>query len=295
MGNDTNKKIELENSLTRDILSEQIIELSDQISSIPEFPKLTEYKTELQTIISKLGNEDILSAISTLEAKIQPVTVESKEIDIMPILEQLKAIQGEMKPLELPEFKFGQNGRLLVSDVGGGGTRAVSVVDSGGDDVNIAKEAKQDDLITELKLKADLTETQPVSNASLPLPAGASTEEKQDDVIAAIDAIEGSVLVITNAIEETAYDLTSSFSEVTSIASAFILDNIELNFTTAEEKTITITSSNGTVIWSDTNTDQSVYLSNMNIAFSGTENITVAVTAFSSAGTMDCILRTRNQ
>jgi len=184
MGNDTNKKIELENSLTRDILSEQIIELSDQISSIPEFPKLTEYKSELQTIISKLGNEDILSAISTLEAKIQPVTVESKEIDIMPILEQLKAIQGEMKPLELPEFKFGQNGRLLVSDVGGGGTRAVSVVDSGGDDVNMAKEAKQDDIITELKLKADLTETQPVSNASLPLPAGASTEEKQDTQIA---------------------------------------------------------------------------------------------------------------
>jgi len=35
-------------------------------------------------------------------------------------------------------------------------------------------ESKQDDLITELKLKADLTETQPVSNASLPLPSGAS-------------------------------------------------------------------------------------------------------------------------
>jgi len=161
-----------------EVIINQIGELANMVSAIPtSSPKLTEYKSELQTIISKLGNEDILSAISTLEAKIQPVTVESKEIDIMPILEQLKAIQGEMKPLELPEFKFGQNGRLLVSDVGGGGTRAVSVVDSGGDDVNIAKEAKQDDLITELKLKADLTETQPVSNASLPLPAGASTEE----------------------------------------------------------------------------------------------------------------------
>jgi len=40
-------------------------------------------------------------------------------------------------------------------------------------------ESKQDDLITELKLKADLTETQPVSNASLPLPSGASTSLKQ--------------------------------------------------------------------------------------------------------------------
>jgi len=35
------------------------------------------------------------------------------------------------------------------------------------------------DLLTELQLKADLTETQPVSNASLPLPAGASTSAKQ--------------------------------------------------------------------------------------------------------------------
>ena len=175
-----------------EVIINQIGELANMVSAIPtSSPKLTEYKSELQTIISKLGNEDILSAISTLEAKIQPVTVESKEIDIMPILEQLKAIQGEIKPLELPEFKFGQNGRLLVSDVGGGGTRAVSVVDSGGDDVNIAKEAKQDDLITELKLKADLTETQPVSNASLPLPAGASTEEKQDTQISALNNLVG--------------------------------------------------------------------------------------------------------
>ena len=50
-----------------------------------------------------------------------------------------------------------------------------------------ATETKQDDnitalgnLLTELQLKADLTETQPVSLASLPLATGASTEAKQD-------------------------------------------------------------------------------------------------------------------
>lgn len=42
-----------------------------------------------------------------------------------------------------------------------------------------ATSAKQDILLTELQLKADLTETQPVSNASLPLPTGASTSAKQ--------------------------------------------------------------------------------------------------------------------
>lgn len=38
-------------------------------------------------------------------------------------------------------------------------------------------------LLTELQLKADLSETQPVSAASLPLPTGAATEAKQDSGI----------------------------------------------------------------------------------------------------------------
>ena len=43
----------------------------------------------------------------------------------------------------------------------------------------LATTAKQDTLLTELQLKADLTETQPVSAASLPLPAGAATSAAQ--------------------------------------------------------------------------------------------------------------------
>ena len=50
--------------------------------------------------------------------------------------------------------------------------------------INPATEEKQDDILTELQLKADLTETQPVSAASLPLPTGAATEAKQDTIIA---------------------------------------------------------------------------------------------------------------
>lgn len=58
-----------------------------------------------------------------------------------------------------------------------------------------ATEAKQDttitalaDLLTELQLKADLTETQPVSAASLPLPTGAATEATLASVLAKIIA-----------------------------------------------------------------------------------------------------------
>lgn len=45
--------------------------------------------------------------------------------------------------------------------------------------VNPATADKQDLLLTELQKKADLTETQPVSAASLPLPSGAATSAKQ--------------------------------------------------------------------------------------------------------------------
>jgi len=45
-------------------------------------------------------------------------------------------------------------------------------------------------LLTELQLKADLTETQPVSAAALPLPAGAATAAHQVTIQGYIDAIE---------------------------------------------------------------------------------------------------------
>ena len=176
----------------------------------------------------------------------------------------------------------------------GGDNNLKQLSDSGGIiAINPATEDKQDDIITELKLKADLAETQPVSNASLPLPAGASTEEKQDDLISSVCA-GSSKLVITNAINETAFDLNAAaFSEITSISNDYILDNIEFNFSTEEEKTISVVSSDGTTIWEETNTNKSVHLSNMNIGFNGGENITVTVTQFSSAGTMDCILKVK--
>lgn len=45
-------------------------------------------------------------------------------------------------------------------------------------------------LLAELELKADLSETQPVSAASLPLPSGASTEAKQDAVLSDLLSIQ---------------------------------------------------------------------------------------------------------
>lgn len=68
-------------------------------------------------------------------------------------------------------------GRLDVNaTVTPSGTQNVDVV---ANTIGLATAAKQDTLLTELQLKADLTETQPVSAASLPLPTNASTSALQ--------------------------------------------------------------------------------------------------------------------
>ncbi len=45
-------------------------------------------------------------------------------------------------------------------------------------------------LLADSQAKADLSETQPVSAASLPLPTGAATAAKQDTLLAAVDGLE---------------------------------------------------------------------------------------------------------
>jgi hypothetical protein len=111
-------------------------------------------------------------------------------------------------------------------------------------------------------------------------------------------------LVIDNALDFTNYDLNAlAFSEVTNISNDYILDNIELNFSTNESKTITVLSSDGTILWggdvdtSSQNLGYNTTAKHFNLifeqGFNGSENITVNVTQLTSAGTMDCILKVR--
>ena len=180
---ETNKGIKKEHEKTRDEIKKidsrsdilaSLKKVSKKISEIPtshpQFPKLESYKKELQTIIEKLGNEDVVKAVESLQssiAQIKPVEIKETEIDTNPIIEQLKLLLDKIEPIKLPPFKFTDSGRLMVAEIGGGGTRNVNTVDSAGQDVNVATEEKQDALITELEKKADLTETQPVSDSDL--------------------------------------------------------------------------------------------------------------------------------
>lgn len=62
--------------------------------------------------------------------------------------------------------------------------------------VDAVNGAKLDALLTELQLKADLTDTQPVSAASLPLPTGAATEAKQDTGNTSLSSIDGKLTTL---------------------------------------------------------------------------------------------------
>lgn len=113
------------------------------------------------------------------------------------------------------------------------------------------------------------------------------------------------VMAITNAINSTAFDLNASaFNETTNISNDYELDNVEFNFSTAEAKTITVTSADGTILWGgdvDTsasnlgyNTTKQHFFLSFGRGFNANENITVTVTQFTSPGTMDCILKIKS-
>lgn len=81
-------------------------------------------------------------------------------------------------------IKSGNSSDTLTVDPSSKAAR-VTLYDASGNPISgQATSAKQDLLLAELQLKADLTETQPVSAASLPLPSGAATSAKQDLLLA---------------------------------------------------------------------------------------------------------------
>lgn len=99
-------------------------------------------------------------------------------------------------------------------------------------------------------------------------------------------------LVVTNAIDQTAHALGSSaFSATTNISNDYRLSRIEMNFSTALARTITVTTSDGTVLWKRENdTSLNISIDGEGQGFNASENLTVAATQTSGACAMDCVL-----
>ena len=113
------------------------------------------------------------------------------------------------------------------------------------------------------------------------------------DIISGVSQL---VMSVNNAIEKTAYDLNAAaFSETTDITSDFILDNIELKFTTTAARNISITSSDGTIIFEEEdNIDKSLIIPGKNLGFNGGENITVDLSQTGATCLVDVRLRVRS-
>lgn len=113
------------------------------------------------------------------------------------------------------------------------------------------------------------------------------------DIISGVSQL---VMSVNNAIDKTAYDLNAaSFSETTALANDFILDNVEINFTTTAIRDITITSSDGTVLKeSKEHIDKDFVWSALDMGFNGGENITISITQTGAACLVDVKLRARS-
>jgi hypothetical protein len=95
-------------------------------------------------------------------------------------------------------------------------------------------------------------------------------------------------LNVENAISATEHDLNAGpYSGSSSISSDYILSHIQFHFTTTASRNITVTASNGTIIWSETgNTNLDVKIENIDEAFNGGQNFTITVSQTGAA----CVL-----
>jgi len=98
-------------------------------------------------------------------------------------------------------------------------------------------------------------------------------------------------LVVENAITATAYALGgASYSATSAISSDYILDHIQFNFSTAESRDVTVTLSDGTILWSATgDTSLDIVLEDIDKAFNANDNFTIDVTQTGGACAMDVL------
>jgi hypothetical protein len=119
---------------------------------------------------------------------------------------------------------------------------------------------------------------------------------ESDTSFATEETVSQLVMAVTNAIDETAYDLNAAaFSETTNIVNDYDLISVEMNFTTTSIRDITITSPDGTILLEDKdNIDKNFVWADIHQSFKGGENITIDITQVGAACLVDVKLRTQS-
>ncbi len=127
----------------------------------------------------------------------------------------------------------------------------------------------------------------------------ADTSTIIDKIVDTNTIVSQLVMAVNNAINTTAFGLqTSAYSETTNITDDYILDNIEMKFSTTAARDIVVTTSNGVILFEDKDSiEKNLFLpsqGSFNLGFVANDNITIAITQTSTACDITVILRTRS-
>jgi hypothetical protein len=129
-----------------------------------------------------------------------------------------------------------------------------------------------------------------------PVPVTAPSSIPVDDDGGSITVDGIPELNVVNAVSAAAFNLAAApYSATTAIATDFVLNRLEMNFSTTSARDITVTSNAGTVLWNiAADTSRDILVDFEDDAFNGGDNITVAVTQTGGACLMDVKLVATN-
>jgi hypothetical protein len=131
------------------------------------------------------------AAVTVIEDTVDPSNNQPLPVKLTDVTGDINITAGDLN------VQLSHTGATPDSTQIGDGTNVLGITASNEAKViDAAAGTKLDSLLTELQLKADLTDTQPVSAASLPLPTGAATEAKQDTGNTSLSSIDGKLTTL---------------------------------------------------------------------------------------------------
>ena len=147
-------------------------------------------------VVNSSGSVSVNSSGASIQFKKNSALVDVTEDTVtpsnnIPLPVKLSSVTGDINITAGDlNVQLSHSGANFDSTRIGDGTTILGITVSNEAKVSDASsQTKLDSLLTELQLKADLTETQPVSVASLPLPSGAATAANQSTEITALASL----------------------------------------------------------------------------------------------------------
>lgn len=289
----------------------ELKELKDAIKAQKLDPKIEVKPAEVNIDLSSVtaGLQAVMDAVGAIEI---PEPAQTPETDLSPVTEALSAVESSIEKLyNKPQLTPTFNHSAIVD--------AIDELAGGLTDTELrAAPVKVDDdesqvLLNDIKGNTDGIEAQLTAIENRQLPDGHNVTIDNDNTtpvpsnlykegleVSAANPVNvtgtlvtsGAELTVNNALEATAYDLNAAaYSATTAITGAYLFNRLELNFTTAVARDITITSTQGTILYKTTSdTSLNFNIDGEDDAFESGDQITVDITQTAGACLVDVTL-----